>query len=71
MPNNSSADILNDILETLIDSKNGYEKAAEIADRGNLKNFFSRRAASRSAMSDALRNEIIELGGKAESDGTI
>ena len=71
MPNNSSADILNDILETLIDSKNGYEKAAEIADRENLKNFFSRRAASRSAMSAAVRNEIIELGGKPESDGTI
>ena len=71
MPNNSSADILNDILETLIDSKNGYEKAAEIADRENLKNFFSRRAASRSAMSAAVRNEIIELGGEPESDGTI
>ncbi|PIX66100.1 MAG: hypothetical protein COZ43_07830 [Sphingomonadales bacterium CG_4_10_14_3_um_filter_58_15] len=71
MTNNASVDILNDILETLIDSKHGYEKAAEIADRDALKNFFSRRAASRSAMSAAVRNAIIDLGGKPEDDGTI
>jgi len=71
MTNNASADILNDILETLIDSKHGYEKAAEIADRDTLKNFFSRRAAARSAMSAAVRNAIIDLGGKPEDDGTI
>ena len=44
MTNNTSTDILNDILETLIDSAHGYEKAAEIADRETFKNFFSRRA---------------------------
>lgn len=71
MTNNASVDILNDILETLINSKHGYEKAAEIADRDTLKNFFSRRAASRSAMSAAVRNAIIDLGGKPEDDGTI
>ena len=71
MTNKSSTDILNDILETLIDSTHGYEKAAEIADRTTFKNFFSRRAASRRAMSAAVRNEIIELGDTPETDGTI
>tara|TARA_R110000824_G_scaffold25838_7_gene89586 strand:+ start:13936 stop:14379 length:444 start_codon:yes stop_codon:yes gene_type:complete len=71
MTNKSSTDILNDILETLIDSTHGYEKAAEIADRTTFKNFFSRRAASRRAMAAAVRNEIIELGDTPETDGTI
>ncbi|WP_339693339.1 PA2169 family four-helix-bundle protein [uncultured Parasphingorhabdus sp.] len=71
MTNNTSMDILNDILETLIDSAHGYEKAAEIADRTTFKNFFSRRAASRRAMAASVRNEITALGGTAENDGTI
>tara|TARA_R110001606_G_scaffold54258_4_gene133271 strand:+ start:4681 stop:5124 length:444 start_codon:yes stop_codon:yes gene_type:complete len=71
MTNKSSTNILNDILETLIDSTHGYEKAAEIADRTTFKNFFSRRAASRRAMAAAVRNEIIELGDTPETDGTI
>lgn len=71
MTNNSSTDILNDILETLIDSTDGYEKAAELADRDVLKNFFARRATSRRAMSAAIRNEITQLGGTPETDGTI
>lgn len=71
MTNNASTDILNDVLETLIDSTDGYEKAAEIADRTTLKNFFSRRAASRRAMAAAVRNEIATLGGTSDNDGTI
>jgi len=71
MTNNASIETLNGILETLTDSKQGYEKAAEIADRDTFKSFFSRRAASRSAMSAGVRNEIIELGGTPENDGTI
>lgn len=71
MTNKTSADILNDILETLIDSTHGYEKAAEIADRATFKNFFSRRAASRRAMAAAVRKEIAQHGDTPESDGTI
>ena len=63
--------ILNDVLESLIDSTDGYEKAAEIAERSTFQNFFTRRAASRRAMAAAVRNEIVELGGKPEKDGTI
>ncbi|WP_417593497.1 PA2169 family four-helix-bundle protein [Parasphingorhabdus sp.] len=71
MTNNTSTDILNDVLETLIDSAHGYEKAAEIADRTTFKNFFSRRAAARRAMASAVRNEIMQHGDTPESDGTI
>lgn len=71
MTDNITTDILNDVLETLIDSTEGYEKAAEIARRPTFKNFFSRRAASRRAMAAAVRNEITKLGGTSETDGTI
>lgn len=71
MTNNASTDILNDILETLIDSTHGYEKAAEIADRPTIKDFFTRRATSRKAMAAAVRNEIATLGGTSDNDGTI
>ncbi|WP_156472279.1 PA2169 family four-helix-bundle protein [Sphingorhabdus sp. M41] len=71
MTNNTTTEILNDVLETLIDSTHGYEKAAEIANRSTFKDFFTRRAASRRAMAAAVRNEIVELGDTPESDGTI
>ena len=64
-------DILNDVLETLIDSADGYEKAAELAERSTFKEFFTRRAASRRGMVAAIRQEITQLGGTPESDGTI
>lgn len=71
MTKNASADIMNDILESLIDSTDGYEKAAEVADRDAFKNFFTRRAASRRAMAATIRNEIVKTGGTPDADGTI
>lgn len=71
MTNEQSINILNDVLETLIDSRDGYEKASEIADRETFKQFFARRAASRNAMAVKVQDEIRGLGGEPDSDGTI
>lgn len=71
MTGKASAEIMNDILGSLIDSTDGYEKAAEIADGATFKNFFTRRAASRRAMAATVRNEITEMGGTPDADGTI
>ena len=71
MTNAISTEILNNILETLIDSTDGYEKAAELADRETFKSFFARRAASRRTMVTAVRKEIEQLGGTPEAEGTI
>ena len=71
MNNQISTNTLNDVLETLIDSADGYEKAAELADRSIFKEFFTRRATSRRAMAAAVRDEIVQLGGQPETDGTI
>ena len=71
MTNKNNADILNNVLESLIDSADGYEKAADLAERSLFKEFFTRRAASRRGMVTAIRDEISQLGGKPETDGTI
>lgn len=71
MTNQSSIDILNGVLETLIDSADGYNSAAEVTDRDTFKQFFIKRAAARRAMAAAVRSEIESLGGTAEDDGTI
>ena len=71
MTNDKSISILNDVLETLVDSRDGYEKAAEVADRDTFKQFFSRRAASRNAMVAKTQAEIRHLGGEPVDEGTI
>lgn len=71
MTNEKSTAILNDVLETLVDSADGYEKAAEVADRPAFKQLFERRAASRRAMVADVRNHIVELGGTPDDDGSI
>jgi uncharacterized protein (TIGR02284 family) len=71
MTNEKSIEYLNDVLETLIDSRDGYIKAKDVADRDIFKNFFARRAAARSAMAAEIQAEIRQLGGEPEKDGTI
>jgi len=71
MTNEKTVKSLNDILETLIDSTDGYEKAAEVADRDTLKDFFQSRAASRREMAADVRSEIVNLGGTPDDDGSI
>ena len=71
MTNEKTAKILNDVMETLIDSADGYEKAAEVAERPAFKQLFNRRAASRRAMVSDVRNEIVSLGGTPDDDGSI
>lgn len=71
MTDQTSIDILNDVLEALIDSADGYRSAAEVAERELFKRFFIRRAAARMAMAASVRSEIHSLGGSAEDDGTI
>lgn len=71
MTNEKSIDILNDVLETLIDSSEGYDEAAKISDRSAIKRFFISRAGARRAMCASVRNEIANLGGTPEEDGTI
>ncbi len=71
MTNQASIDILTDVLEGLIDSADGYEAAAAIAERDAFKKFFSQRSGARRAMAATVRSEIASLGGTPDADGTV
>ncbi len=71
MTNQASIDILTEVLEGLIDSADGYEAAAKIAERDAFQKFFSQRAGARRAMAATVRSEIANLGGTPEADGTL
>jgi uncharacterized protein (TIGR02284 family) len=71
MTNDKSISILNDVLETLVDSRDGYTKAAEVAKRDIFKQFFTRRAAARNSMIIKAQAEIRDLGGEPVDEGTV
>jgi uncharacterized protein (TIGR02284 family) len=71
MSNEKSTDRLNTVLETLIDSSDGYTAAIEVAERDVFKNFFTRRAAARRTMAAEVRTAIKQLGGVPDDDGSI
>ena len=71
MTNEKSIERLTEVLETLIDSSDGYQKATEVAERDVFKNFFTQRAAARRAMAAEVKSEIRQLGGKPDDEGSI
>lgn len=71
MTDQKSVSVLEDVLRTLVDSVDGYEKAAEIAERPQLVEFFNNRAASRKSMVENVRAQIAQFGGTAEKDGSL
>lgn len=62
---------LNDLVEYLHDSHNGYkESAAEISDI-NLKKLFNHFSEKRQPMITVLEQEITKLGGSAVDSGSV
>ncbi|WP_439532590.1 PA2169 family four-helix-bundle protein [Polymorphobacter sp.] len=68
-------DVLNDLIETTIDSADGYEQAAETASEtdgvGDLAELFRRFANERHAIVTDLRSQVVLLGGEPEEDGSL
>jgi uncharacterized protein (TIGR02284 family) len=62
---------LNGLIETTIDSVDGYSEAAKTSENARFVTLFSERAAERRAVVGTLRSEVTRLGGKPEEDGTI
>lgn len=64
--------VLNDVTETLIDSRKGYEKCIEVSeDSYALRSNFQERAQRRSQLIQEFQNEIRTLGGEPTNDGSI
>lgn len=61
---------LNTLIATLIDSVNGYQKAAADTDNTRFAEIFNARAQERQAAVTKLQAAVASLGGNPEDDGT-
>ncbi|HEY4547341.1 MAG TPA: PA2169 family four-helix-bundle protein [Pedomonas sp.] len=70
---NRSNDIeaLNDLIETLIDSVNGYEEAADVAKDPSIKASFHQLAQERRAIIHDFQSRVQMRGGEPEESGSF
>lgn len=63
--------LVNGLVETTIDSADGYAEAAKDADASRYQDLFQRRAQERRSVASELQDEVRRLGGEPKEDGTI
>jgi uncharacterized protein (TIGR02284 family) len=63
--------LVNGLVETTIDSADGYAEAAKDADASRYQDLFQRRAQERRSVASELQDEVRRLGGEPKDDGTI
>jgi uncharacterized protein (TIGR02284 family) len=63
--------VLNSLIETTLDSADGYKQAAEKAGNPSYKNLFEQWAADRRQVVSGLQNQVRMLGGKPDEDGSV
>jgi uncharacterized protein (TIGR02284 family) len=71
MDSDRDIDVLNSLIETTIDSVDGYEKAAEVAGDDLLSGMFRQFASDRRQAVTQLRSQVVKLGGEPEDDGSV
>jgi len=62
---------LNTLIATLLDSVDGYTKAAQDCDNPQLAERFNSRARERQSAVAGLQAAVARLGGNPEDDGTV
>lgn len=63
--------VLNGLIETTLDSADGYAEAAKDADNSRYGAMFTARATERQQVAKTLQAHVVGLGGEPEDDGTI
>jgi uncharacterized protein (TIGR02284 family) len=63
--------ILNSLIETVIDSADGYTQASKEAAGSRFAAIFQRRGAERQDLTIRLQSKVRALGGTPEDDGTM
>ena len=63
--------VLNSLIETTLDSANGYREAAENATNPQYRTMFQERATSRQAIVTELQAEVRTFGGEPETDQSL
>ncbi len=63
--------VLNTLIETTLDSVDGYTEAAKDASNPGYKTLFQQRAAERRQIVNELQGTVRSLGGQPEDDGSV
>jgi uncharacterized protein (TIGR02284 family) len=71
MSNEYDIKMLNSLIETVIDSADGYSEAAKASQSSRFTPIFFRRGAERQELTTKLQGEVRTLGGTPEEDGTM
>ncbi|MGZ9098969.1 MAG: PA2169 family four-helix-bundle protein [Brevundimonas sp.] len=70
-PNHHDIHVLNSLIETTIDSADGYREAAKETDKENYRTLFEARSFERQQVAADLQGTVRTLGGEPEDDGSI
>jgi uncharacterized protein (TIGR02284 family) len=71
MFNDHDVSVLNSLIETTIDSVDGYRHSAGEATNEQFAEIFRRRAQEREEVVGLLRRRVVELGGEPEEEGGL
>ncbi len=63
--------VLNSLIETTLDSVDGYRRSAEEATASRFSSEFLSRASEREQVVRQLQDEVRRLGGNPEDDGSV
>jgi uncharacterized protein (TIGR02284 family) len=63
--------VLNGLIQTTLDSANGYREAAQHIDRSDCKALFTERASRRESLAGRLQAEVRTFGGEPEMDQSM
>ncbi|WP_332657403.1 PA2169 family four-helix-bundle protein [Brevundimonas sp.] len=70
-PNHHDIHVLNSLIETTIDSADGYREAAKETDKEGFRTLFEARSFERQQVVSDLQGAVRTLGGEPEDDGTV
>lgn len=70
-PNHHDIHVLNSLIETTIDSADGYREAAKETDKDTFRTLFEARSFERQQVASDLQGAVRTLGGNPEDDGTV
>lgn len=68
--NDETIDVLNDLIENAKDGEYGFRQCAERVKSPSLRQVLERRSADCRTAAAELQTLVVQLGGKAENDGT-
>jgi uncharacterized protein (TIGR02284 family) len=69
--NDHAVKILNSLIETTLDSANGYEEAAQSIEDSQLRTIFAERSRKRMELSRELQEEVRTFGGEPKTDQSM